>query len=74
MQTGMAAAMAVATAISHPKGRGILEIYGEDYKDVIASLRPGKFWRWFVYPRGVEQPFAWGFRNERIRNWIVVGN
>jgi flavin-dependent dehydrogenase len=74
MQTGKAAATAVATALSQPEGRTALEIYCEDYKDVVASLRRGKFWRWFVYPRGVERLFAWAFRCEPLKSWVLTGD
>jgi hypothetical protein len=51
-----------------------LEIYCEGYKDVVASLRRGKFWRWFVYPKVVERLFAWAFRCEPLRKWVLVGD
>jgi geranylgeranyl reductase family protein len=74
LQTGGSAGAAIATALSQPEGRSALEIYCEDYKNVIAALRRGRFWRCLVYPRIVERIFAWAFRNDRIRNWILVGS
>lgn len=74
LQTGRDAGRAVATALSQPAGPGALEIYRADYKDVVALLRRGKFWRWFVYPRVVERIFAWAFRCEPFRKWFLVGS
>ena len=74
MQTGAAAGMAVATALSRTAGRGALEIYCEDYRNVIAPLRKGKFWRCLIYPRLLERLFAWAFRCEPIRKWILTGD
>lgn len=71
MQTGGAAGTAVATALSHPADRSALEIYREDYSDVVASLRRGKFWRCFIYPRLVEHLFAWAFKIEPARKRIL---
>jgi geranylgeranyl reductase family protein len=73
MQTGAAAAKAVSTALSEPAGRSALEIYCEDWKTVVASLRQAKFWRWFIYPRLSERLFAWAFRFEPIRKRILEG-
>jgi geranylgeranyl reductase family protein len=74
LQTGGLAGAAIAAALSQPASRTALEIYCEGYKEVVASLRRGKFWRWFVYPRGVERLFAWAFRCEPLRKWVLVGD
>jgi geranylgeranyl reductase family protein len=73
LQTGGAAGWAVATALSHPADRSALEIYREYYSNVAASLRRGKFWRCFIYPRLVEHLFAWAFKAEPIRKRILGG-
>ncbi|HEY4140250.1 MAG TPA: geranylgeranyl reductase family protein [Pseudolabrys sp.] len=72
MQTGAAAGRAVATVLSQPAGRSALEIYCDDWKIVVASLRASKFWRWFIYPRLSERLFAWVFGCEAIRKRILV--
>lgn len=73
MQTGAAAGRAVATAFSRADARSALEVYAADYRAIIAPLRPGKFWRRFVYPRVMERLFAWAFRYEPIRMRILGG-
>ena len=73
LQTGAAAGAAIATALSQPAGRSALETYCDDYRNVVAVLRRGKFWRWFVYPRVVQRIFAWIFGCEPIRKWMLVG-
>jgi geranylgeranyl reductase family protein len=73
MQTGAAAGRAVATALSQPAGRGALEIYCDDWKVVVASLRQAKFRRWFIYPRLAEHLFACAFRFKPIRKRILQG-
>jgi geranylgeranyl reductase family protein len=72
LQTGGDAGRAVAAALSQPLGRGALELYCADYKDVVAALRRGKFWRWFVYPRLAQRCFAWAFGYEAVRKWMLV--
>ena len=71
IQTGAAAGRAVATALSQPAGRGALEIYCDDWKEVVTLLRVAKFWRWFIYPRFSERLFAWAFRFEPIRKRML---
>jgi geranylgeranyl reductase family protein len=70
--TGAAAGTAVATALSQPAGRGALAIYCEDYRDIVASFRRAKFWRRFVCSRVMQRVFAWAFRVERVRKWLLV--
>lgn len=74
LQTGAAAAKAVAAALAQPAGRSALEIYGDDWKIVVASLCAAKFWRWFIYPRLSEGLFAWAFKFEPIRRRILEGS
>lgn len=73
MQTGAAAGRAVAMALAQPSGLSALAIYSEDWSVVAASLRAAKFWRYLIYPRVVQDLFAWVFRNQRIRSWILTG-
>jgi geranylgeranyl reductase family protein len=73
MQTGAAAGNAVARSLSEPAGRSALEIYCEDWKIVVASIRQAKFWRWFIYPRLSKRLFAWAFKFEPIRKRILEG-
>jgi geranylgeranyl reductase family protein len=74
LQTGGLAGAAIAAALSGSAGRSALDIYCDGYKDVVASLQRGKFWRWFVYPRGVERLFAWVFGYQPIRKKMLVGS
>ncbi len=71
LQTGGAAGRTVAAALARPADRNALEVYREDYSNVVALLRRGKFWRRFIYPRLVEHLFAWAFRIEPARKRIL---
>lgn len=72
LQTGAAAGKAVAMAIAQPAGPSALDIYCEDWKVVVASLRQAKFWRWFIYARWSERLFAWAFRFKPIRKRMLI--
>jgi geranylgeranyl reductase family protein len=62
METGAAAARAVSECIKkRPHRASALAAYGQYYNTITTTLRQARSWRYLIFPRITQKPFAWAF-------------